>query len=103
MAPTVLCPRHGHTASVLACDHVSAAVNCGSEPPAFLRPRVSFDSTDTVAYCACFVCVDRFGLASYFSVPPDAKVDTSKFPMFNPICVKCLAATQSTHGDPDTI
>jgi|ERR1700733_749521 len=103
MAPTVLCPRHGHTASVLACDHVSAAVNCGSEPPAFLRLRVPLDNSETVAYCACFVCVDRFDLTSYFSVPPDAKVDTSKFPKINPICVKCLEATGSPRTDPDTI
>ncbi len=103
MAPTVLCPRHGQTASVLACDHVSAAVNCGSEPPAFRRLRVTLDNFGTVAYCACFVCVDRFDLASDFSAPPDAKVEASEFPKINPICVKCLKATQSSRSDPDTI
>ena len=103
MAPTVLCPRHGQTASVLACDHVSAAVNCGSEPPAFRRLRVTLDNSGPVAYCACFVCVDRFDLASDLSVPPDAKVGASEFPKINPICVKCLEATQSPRSDPDTI
>jgi hypothetical protein len=103
MAPTVLCPRHVHAASVLACDHVSAAVNCGSEPPAFLRLRVTLDSPETVTFRACFDCVDQFDLASYVSAPPDAKVDVSKFPKINPICVKCLEATQSPHSDPDAI
>src|ERR1700729_614558 len=103
MAPTVLCPRHGHTASVLACDHVSAAVHCGSEPPASLRLRVTLDNSETVAYYACFVCVDRFNLASDFSVPPNATVDASKFPKINPICVKCLEATRPPRSDPDTI
>jgi hypothetical protein len=103
MAPTVLCPRHGQTASVLACDHVSAAVNRGSEPPAFRRLRVTLDDSETVAYCACFDCINRFDLASDFSLPPDANVGASEFPKFNPICVECLKGTQSSRSDADTI
>jgi hypothetical protein len=64
---------------------------------------VTLDNSGTVTYCACFVCLDRFDLASDFSVPPDAKVDASKFPKINPICVECLNATQSLRSDPDTI
>jgi hypothetical protein len=103
MAPTVLCPRHGQTASVLACEHVSAAVNGGSEPPAFRLLRVTMDDSETVAYCACFDCVNRFDLASDFSAPPDAAADASEFPKINPICVKCLKTTQSSRSDADTI
>lgn len=103
MAPTVLCPRHGQTASVLACEHVSAAVYRGSEPPAYRRLRVTLDDSETVAYCACFDCINRFDLASDFSIPPNANVDGSEFPKFNLICVECLKGTQSCRSDADTI
>jgi hypothetical protein len=46
----------------------------------------------------CFVCVNRFGLASEFSTPPNAELDDSKFPKIHPVCVKCLEATQSPRG-----
>jgi hypothetical protein len=61
------------------------------------------DDSETVAYCACFDCVDRFDLAFDFSVPPDANVDASEFPKINPICVKCLKTTQSSRSDANTI
>jgi hypothetical protein len=103
MPPTVLCPRHGPTVSVFACDHVSAALSSGSEPPASQRLRATLDNSGPVAYCACFDCLDRFHLTPDFTIPPDAKMDGSEFPGLNPICFECLKAAQSPPSDPETI
>lgn len=61
------------------------------------------DDSETVAYCACFGCVDRFDLASDFRASPDAEADGSEFPKINPICFKCLKGTQPSRSDADTI
>jgi hypothetical protein len=98
MIPTIPCPRHGDTASILACEHVRAAVSSGAEPPAYRRLRVTVDNANTVAYCACFVCANQFDLASAFSASPDAKVDESELPKTDPVCVKCLEGMQSSPG-----
>jgi len=103
MAPTLSCPRHGPTASFLGCDHVSAAVISGSEPPAFQRLRATLDHSGTAVYCACFDCLDQFKLAPDFSIPADAKADASESPTINPICVECLKAVQSFRSDPESI
>lgn len=97
MTATLFCHRHGQTASVLGCEHVNAAVSAGSEPPPFRRLRLT-DQGRTVACCVCFACVNRFGIASDFSSPPDAELDDPKFPKIHPICVMCLEATQSPRG-----
>jgi hypothetical protein len=95
MSPPVLCPRHGHTDAVLACDHVSLAVSSDSDPPPYRRLRVSVDQGEAMSCCACFACMNRFGLTSGSSVSLDANPDESKFPKIHPLCVKCLELAHS--------
>jgi hypothetical protein len=94
MPPSILCPRHGHTASVLACEHICAAVSLGTEPPVYRRPRVTVDHASTVAYCACFACASQFELASEIHAFADAEAEESKFPKSDPICTTCLEQTR---------
>ncbi len=91
--PSILCPRHGNAASVLACEHVCAAVSAGIEPPVYRRLGVTVDDAGTVAYCACFACANQFELASEnrASRGPESE---SKFPKSDPICTRCLEQTR---------
>jgi hypothetical protein len=90
--PSILCPRHGPTASVLACEHVCAAVGSGTEPPVYRRLGVSVDDAGTVACCACFACADQFELASENRSSPGVESE-AKFPKSDPICTRCLEQT----------
>lgn len=94
MPPSILCPRHGHTASVLACEHIGAAASLGTELPAYRRVRVAVDHAGTVACCACFACANQFELASEIRAFADAEAD--KFPKFDSICTTCLEQTRSS-------
>jgi hypothetical protein len=94
MESQVLCARHGQAASILACEHVCAAVISCSEPPPYRRLRLKLDQTRDTACCACFACVRQFALADDFRLPRDAKVDGPGFPKVESICTKCLDAAQ---------
>ncbi len=95
MPGSILCPRHGQTASVLACEHVSAAVSSGVEPPVYRRLGVTVDHASTVAYYACFACANQFELASEIRASPGADAEECKFPKSDPICTSCLKQTLS--------
>lgn len=95
MPRSILCPRHGDTTSVLACEHVYAAVSSGTEPPVYRRLGVTVDDAGQVAYCACFACANQFELASENRTSPGAESEARKFPKSDPICTKCLEQTRS--------
>jgi hypothetical protein len=96
MGSTVLCLRHGHAASVRACEHICAAVSSGTEPPVYRRLGVAFDDTSTGAYCACFACADQFELASEIRASRGAEAAECKFPESDPICTTCLKQRPSS-------
>jgi hypothetical protein len=95
MALTILCARHGPSASVLACEHVCAAVSLGTEPPVYRRLGVTVDHGSTAAYCACFACANQYELASEIRASRGAEAEACKFPKSDPICTKCLEQTHS--------
>jgi hypothetical protein len=95
MPRSILCPRHGDTTSVLACEHVYAAVGSGTEPPVYRRLGVTLDDAGQVAYCACFACANQYELASEVRASPGADTDKRKFPSSAPICTKCLEQTRA--------
>ncbi len=95
MPRSILCPRHGDTTSVLACEHVYTAVSAGTEPPVYRRLGVTVDDAGQVAYCACFACASQFELASEVRASPGAEPEKRRFPKSDPICSKCLEQTRA--------
>jgi hypothetical protein len=94
MPPSILCPRHGHTASILACEHIRAAVSLGADLPAYRHMGVTVDRAGTVAYCACFACARQFERASERRALAHAEAE--EFPKSDPICATCLEETRSS-------
>src|ERR1700691_5853260 len=96
MSPSILCPRHGHTASILACEHICAAVSLGTGLPAYRHMGVTVDNASTVAYCACFACAKQFELASESRAFANVEAGECKFPKSDPTCAACLEQTRSS-------